>query len=191
MKIAILSIALAVATSFSAHAAEYLYSKLEMKTYDEMQNEVKLRIQKAEKEGNTDIDSARNRLRDALQLIFSRPNADNMVSQLIPLVRTPLKNIDAYESELSAVAGHAIDNLSDGKASATVRATGLLVLQNMMSELKPDAAHNPQIKAIFEKIRDAKVKVPDSVKNELLMRSSIKAGTPPSELAAKILNGGK
>lgn len=192
MKTAFLSIAVALTlTPISSQASEYLYSKLQMKNYDEMQNEVKARVQKAEKEADADADSAKNRLRDALQLIFSRPNSDNMVSELVPIVRTPLKNLDAYEEELGSVVEHCIDTLSDKKADVAIRSTSLLVLQNMLSELKPDVPNNPKIKALFAKIRDAKISIPDAVKSELLMRSSIKAGLSPSETAAKILGGGK
>jgi hypothetical protein len=178
-------------TAQSLYAAEYLYSKLQMKSYDEMVTEVKARVQKAERVGQDDTDEAKKILRDSLVLIFSRPNRDNMVSQLTPIVRTPLKNLDSYEDTISDIASDAVTQLKGKKSSAVSRATQMIVLENIMSEMKPDVQSNATVKAIFTTIRDAKISVPDDVKNELRMRSALKPMASPSDVAAKVLAGAK
>lgn len=191
LKLSKLFLLLVIFASCGAFASEYLYSKLQMKSFDEMMNEVKARVQKAEKDGNEDVESAKTRLKDALLLIFSRPNRDNMVSQLIPTVRSPLKNLEAYEDTISDLADDALAKLAIKSAKPDAKATALIILENIMSELKPDINSNPKVKSIFEKIRDAKIVVGNDIKNELRMRSSLKPSASPSEIAAKVLAGAK
>jgi hypothetical protein len=177
--------------SANVFAADLLYSKLQVKTYDEMQKEIKARVQAAEKSGGDDAAEAKKTLKEALTLILSRPNSDNMVSQLSPLVRSPLKNLDAFEDVMSEITEVALLRLHDKSAKPEVKATNLFVLLNLMSELKPEVDSNPKVKAIFEKIRDENIVVGAEIKNELRMRSSIKSPPSPSEIAAKVVPAAK
>jgi len=72
-----------------------------------------------------------------------------------------------------------------------VRATGLIVLENIMSEMKPDVQSNEKVKAMFKNIKDSHLVVTDDVKSELRMRSALKPMASPSEIAAKVLAGAK
>ena len=177
--------------SANVFAADLLYSKLQVKTYDEMQKEIKARVQAAEKSGGDDAAEAKKTLKEALTLILSRPNSDNMVSQLSPLVRSPLKNLDAFEDVMSEITEVALLRLHDKSTKPEVKATNLFVLLNLMSELKPEVDSNPKVKAIFEKIRDENIVVGAEIKNELRMRSSIKSPPSPSEIAAKVVPAAK
>ena len=174
-------------TSASARAGEYLYYKLQMKNYDQMQNAVNARVRLAEKIGDSDTARAKNVLQNALLLILSRPDSDDMVSELIPLVREPLRNLGAYNEEMSSIVDDAIVNVGDKHAKPATRTTSLFILKNVMSELRPEVSRNKKIKAIFEHIRDAKIKIPDAIKSDLFIRSSMKPGPSPSDIAAKIL----
>ena len=44
---------------------------------------------------------------------------------------------------------------------------------------------------IFESIRDAKISIPNDIKSEMRMRSSLKVSASPSDIAIKVLNGAK
>jgi hypothetical protein len=131
-------------------ASEYFYSDLRMLNYDDMLNRVKNRVLKAEKVANDDVDEAQAELRNAVQLVLARPNSDNMVSQLLPTVRTPLRNLEVYESTLLEITDAAITTLKDKKAEAKRQATALVILTNLMSELKPDLANNKNSREICE-----------------------------------------
>lgn len=169
------------------NSAEYIYSHLQMKSYDEMLAEVKKRVISAERSSAEDLDEAKSKLKDALQLIFSRPNPDNMVSQLVPTVRVPLRNIEAYESVIEEIAVKAINTTKNKKGSTAQQATGLIILENIMSELKPDVKSNKNVHSIFAQIRDAKIEVSDKIKKELRMRAMMKAPPSPSALAKQII----
>ncbi|OFZ18708.1 MAG: hypothetical protein A2Z20_04970 [Bdellovibrionales bacterium RBG_16_40_8] len=160
-----------------------------MKTYDEMSNRVKKRIIVAEKKAETDPDSAKANLKDALQLIFSRPNSDNMVSQLVPTVKSRLKNFASYESTVDEIVTATLDEIKKTKSAANKQATSLIILENILSEFKPDVKNNKVVKVFFEKIRNAKIEVSSKVKTEFRMRSMLKPPASPSAVAEKILNG--
>ncbi len=170
-----------------ANAGHYVYSDLQMKTYDEMQESVNALVSEAQEISDDDMDGAKTKLQAALQLIFSRPNTDNMVSQLVPLARTPLRNVEAYESTVQKIATDAIVMAKNKKAASRDAATAIIILNNIMSELKPDIKSNKAVHAIFKSIRDARIKVDTKVKNELSMRAMIKVFETPSELAKKII----
>jgi hypothetical protein len=172
-------------------AGSYRYSELQMLTFDDMQGLVKKHVQAAEKMGDEDTDGARIELREALQLIFSRPNTDNMVSQLIPTVRTPLRNLEAFESSVIEIADGAIEILKDKKAKAPEKATSHVVLANIMSEMKPDIKNSTAVADMFKKIRDSKLEVTNDVKNELRMRGSMKPPASPSEIARRVIGPAK
>jgi hypothetical protein len=170
-----------------SNAGGYVYSDLRMKDYDEMQSEVRSRITSAEQVADADMDDAKSKLKDALQLILSRPNTDNMVSQLVPNVRTPLRNVDAFEITLNEIATQAIADAKNEKLPPKNAATAFIILENLLSELKPEAKTNGEIGKIFLSIRDARIKVPDRVKSELKLRAMIKDPGSPSEIAEKII----
>ena len=169
------------------HAAQFIYSKLQMKNYDQMQNEVNARVRHAESISSSDAALAKTELRTALDLIFSRPGSGNMVSELVPLVRTPLKNMGDYNSALSQIVTHAISNFKNNHLNSAERATGLIVLRNVMSELRPDIRQK-NIQVLFVRIRNAHLKIPKAVRSELFLRGSISVGESPSKIAATILN---
>lgn len=168
-------------------AGNYNYADLQMKNFEEMQSRINARIKQAELASSTNNKMATVILRDALQLIFSRPNNDNMVSQLVPPVRTLLKNLEVYESTLNEISIDMIKEITNQKQKAQVRGTSLLVLNNLMSETKPEAKNNEAIRKIFIMIRDAKLKVADDVKGEMHLRSMLHAPPSPSDVAKKIL----
>lgn len=177
----------AESSSKSEGSGGIVYSELAMRDYDEMMGEIKHRIQSAEKMSDDNIDEAKAELKFALLLILSRPDTDNMVSKLVPLVRTPLKNIDAYESVLNDIVTRAIHTAKDLSAKPRIGATSLIILENFMGELKPDTKNNAEIREIFVKIRDAKIVPSKAVQTEMKMRAMMKTGFSPSEAAKKII----
>ncbi len=169
-----------------AHAVQFIYSKLQMKNYDQMRNEVRVRVRQAEKISDANPAGAKIELQTALDLIFSRPTTGNMVSELVPMVRTPLRNMGGYHVALSHIVNQAISNLKNNDLSAPVRTTGLIVLKNVMSELRPDL-RDKKIRVLFVRIQDAHLKIPKAVRSELFLRGSIPVGMSPSKIAAMIL----
>lgn len=176
-------------------AKEYPYNELMTKDYDEMQASVRkgvLQAKKAarekQKEGDEDgaDQEAISLLRDTVQFILSRPDKDFMVSKLMPLVRKELVNYGAFEVSLETVATQAIMTLKSDKAATTTKSTAVFILENLMSEIKPEIELKPEFKKIVEQIRDAKIKIPDAVAADRKMTSMFKT-ISPSDTAKDIL----
>jgi hypothetical protein len=134
-----------------------------------------------------EVPEATQKLRLAFKTILSRPNGDNMVSQLIPMVKGRLRDLNAYEDTLYGLADEAIYALTKGKEKPAQKATNLIVLENIISEFRPEVENNKEIKRVFEKIRDSKIKVPKKVINDLRLRGMYKPKSSPSLLAEKII----
>lgn len=181
--------------SISAQAARYKYNELQIKDYDEMSKEVEALIRKAketaiekqQQEMTEEGDRlAVESLRNALKLIFSRPNKDNMVAKLVPSVKKELMNFNAYEDTLASLVTEAITILKSEKMPVVYRSTALFVLENIMSELKPMIDENEEYRKLVQKIKEADIKVSQEVANNRRLVSMYET-TSPSETAEKIL----
>lgn len=164
------------------------YSKLQMRDLDQMRSEVNELVAEARQNINDeDKEQATSNLKRACILIFSRPNGDNMVSILFSEVKAKLKDLEAYESTLENIIDHTIKILNDAKEKPAVRATQVIILENIMSELKPEIKNNEKVKALYVKIRDAKIKIPSAVKNDFLLKGQSNNRKSPSKIAEDII----
>lgn len=180
-------------SGFESHAERYKYNTLQTEDYDQMREKVQQRVLKAkgilkkQKDLSEPADQeAVDELREALLLILSRPNYDNMLSKLMPEVRKELSTLNAFEDSLHAVVSDAISAIDNEHLTKSDRATSLIVLENVLSEFKPELSDKEDIRKLFEKIRDANIKIPKIVEKELRMRSMV-GKTSPSVKAKKIL----
>lgn len=170
------SISLAVILLFNAPVLAELYphkfTELQIKDYDQMTqmvedkvNEskeiaIKMQEQGLDEEGDK---AAINKLKEALELILSRPNKDNMVAKLAPTVRTELNNYSAFESTMTSVAAQAIKAIKNDSLSTVQRSTAVFVLENLLSEVKPVLSRNEDFRNMVRMIHDANIEIPDKV----------------------------
>lgn len=173
-----------------AEGHQYKYSDLVIRDYDEMNHEVQVRIRNAHKATKGKEDGgereAIEELRDALKLIFSRPNSDNMVSKLVPDVRRELSNFSAFEDTLSSLTAECLASVNDENAALSRRSTDLFVLENLLEEIRPEVASNEDLHRIVQRIADAKITVAHDVINDRKIRSMFKTKNP-TEIAQDIL----
>lgn len=181
----------ALTSTASAANHNYKYSDLVIRDYDEMSKEVQIRIRNAHKANKNGEDSSGDRaaieeLRDALKLIFSRPNSDNMVSKLTPDVRRELSGFSAYEDTISSLTAEALGVAGDKNATESARSTALFQLDNILSEIRPEIGTNEDLRRIVQRIKDADVRIADDVIRARKMRSMFSTKNP-SEYAEEIL----
>lgn len=175
-----------------ALAENYRYSSLIIKDYDEMRQMVQSRIKKAKavaegagEDSGKDAEAVEH-LRDALKLIFSRPDNDNMVAKLTPDVKRELTGFNAYEDSISSLAAECIELVKRKNATVSQQSTALFVLENMLREIKPEAVSNEDLQNVIKRIADADLKITDEVKRDRKIRSMY-ATKNPSEEAKSIL----
>lgn len=195
-------VALSLIFSPSIFASRYKYNELMLKDYDEMSRLINERIAQAKKISSAetqteDESSGQGRspsdneaiaiLRDGLLLCLSRPDKDNMLAKLIPILRKELINYSAFEDSLLAIANDAIAALKTASAPTATKSTYLFVLENIMAEMKPQLHEKKEYRSTLEKIRDAKIEVSKDVVKDRKLRSMFSTESP-SDLAATILN---
>lgn len=180
---------------FHANALRLKYNELQIKDYDEMSEMVNTHIRKAkglaiEKQQAGDIEMgdqmAVDELAKAITLIFARPDKDNMAAKLMPSVKKELMNYNAYDETLSTVASDALVDLGNDKLPVVIRATAIFVLENLMSEIRPQLGDNEEYRNIVSKIAVAKIKVAKDVRNHRKLTGMYET-TSPSDTAKKLL----
>lgn len=190
----ILSILVGLALSLPSWSEYFKYNELQIKDYDEMLSMVRERIKKSNKilkgsnpdaEVTPDQESVES-LRQGLLLVLSRPNQDNMLAKLMPEIRKELNGLNAFEDSIDSLAQEALDGLNNTKLPVVVRSTYWFVLENILSEFKPEIRDKEDLKKTFVKIRDAKIEIPKDVKKDLKLRSMFKVESP-SDRAKRIL----
>jgi hypothetical protein len=174
-----------------ANAHNYKYSDLIIRDYDEMSSQVQIRIKNAHKANKDGEDSSGDReaieqLRDALKLIYSRPNTDNMASKLTPDVRRELNGYNAFEDTVSSLVAEAQANVKDEHATVAQRSTSFFILENILKEIRPEVAGNEDLQRVVKRVAEAGIKIPDDVIKDRKTRSMFNTKSP-TELAKEIL----
>lgn len=176
----------------SLWAVDLDYSTLQMNDLSQMNKEVQRLLAEAKQYNNDDDEeNAVSSLTEATVLIFSRPDSDNIISVLFRDVRPRLKDLGAFISVLNAITKKAINDIRDDQVKTKYRATKVILLENLMAELKPDLDKNEKIKELFAFIRDAEIKIPKDVRQHFLLKGMSSGKVSPSELAEKIIGKSK
>jgi hypothetical protein len=177
---------------FQLQAAQFKYNELMLKDYDEMLHMVNAKLKQARAVGSNTSDENVNdqeaieHLREAVKLILSRPDSDNMVAKLMPEVRKELSGYNAFEDVLSGLTAEEVAVAKDEKASVASRATALMVLENIIALVKPESVNNNDLRRLLDRIRSADIDLEDDVKHDFKLRAMFK--TPnPSATAKKVL----
>lgn len=173
-------------------AAMFKYNELMIKDYDEMYKMVQTKLKASRAVGSNSADENVNdaeaieHLREAMKLIYSRPNSDNMIAKLMPEVRKELTGYSAYEDSISGLTAEALEVIKNEKAATSQQATALFVLENIMSEVRPEAERNDDLRRVVERVAGAKIKVTNDVMKDLKLRGMYKTRNP-SDMAKDIL----
>lgn len=174
------------------HGRNYKYSDLVIRDYDEMNRAVQKHVrnaQKAIKKGGDEGErEAIEEMRDALKLILSRPNSDNMVAKLTPEVRRELSAFSAYEDTMASLAAECLVRVKDQNLTVARRSTDLFVLENMLNEIHPEIQRNEDMQRIVKRIADAHIQIDGDVINDRKIRSMFKTRNP-SDMAQEMLKG--
>lgn len=180
----------------AADKVEYDSNQLLMKSADDISELVRKKIKKAQeiqaKQEETDSTEfmaepeAVEELKSALRIVLARIDQDGTRANAFARLRRELVDLHAVEKTLDAIADEAIEHIRDSSTTPRRVGTYVIMLDNLMSEIKPEVKSNPKFKATIEKIRDANLKISDERKNKIKM-SSLPTPVSPSETAAKIV----
>ena len=196
-------IVLAFCAQNSATAKLYKYTDLHLKDYEQMSKLVNQHLDAAQKiidettsktdeidKGTLSRDDeadqkAIEELCQALQLIFSRPNRDNMVEKLIPDIRRQLKNFNSFEDTLETLLGEALQGVKSKNLSIVIRSTYLFLIENLMEEIQPQLTDNKRFYGFYVRIREADLEVPKEIIKD--RRKRMYKRFNPSAIAKQVL----
>jgi hypothetical protein len=166
------------------------YRELMLKDYDEMAAIVKKHVKQAHKivlssDSNSDWQrEAQAELTKAERIILSRPNSDNMVAKLTLEVRREMTDVGNYDDILETMTHEGLQALDPNmNLPVSMKTTYSFLLENLMSELKPDLANDDRQRAMLEQIRDADLEIPYDVMRERKLQGMFLTESP--SLAAK------
>ena len=176
---------------------EFDSAQLLMKNAEQMNALVVKKIKKAEAiQKQQDVDDDRGivaepeaieQLEDATRIVFARPDQDGSRAVTFARLRRELTDLSSLNQVLQDLTHEGLEALrSDSQNSEREQGTYIVLLNNLMAEIKPEATSNPAFRQIIESIRDSKIQVSDKVRNQQLMRSMAQP-ISPSDYAAKIL----
>lgn len=174
---------------------EYDSSSLLIKNSDQVSEMIRKKIRQAQKvqsrqeeteDGEIQAEpEALDHLRDAMRIALSRPDQDGARSNLYSRVRRELVDLNSLDTVLMELTEEAIAELRNQDGPRRT-ATYIVLLENMMAELKPDALENPTYRKIFERIRDARITITDKARVQNLLRS-MSIPVSPSLTAEKMI----
>jgi len=135
--------------------AIFSYHRLFMKDLEQMDRYVRAKILESQKSESDQV----THLVDASLTLFSRPNLDNMIEKIAPILLAELSSNDLTEVVFSRMVDESLVAIKDlnKDVSAEAQITYLIALENWMLEMK-SRLHNEEIKKIYQKIAESDVK---------------------------------
>ena len=136
------------------------------------------------------INEQTQHLKEGALIAFSRPNEDVILDKVLSIVKNPLDDLTEWQDTLFQITQQSIDTIRQESETATAQLTASVVLENILSELKPDFTKQYQTGGfetdLIGKIAAADLKLSQNLLKEKklnLMRSN----SSPSALAQKLI----
>jgi hypothetical protein len=175
---------------------EFDSRQLLMKDAEQISDLVKTKIQRAEKiqaarsedETNTAVAApeAIDQLKDGARIILSRPDQDGSRAKVFGRLRSELLDLNSFYEVLDELTQEALAALKNSQTPMRHQGTYVVLLENLLAEIKPEVAKSEDIQKIVIRIRDSDLKISESLKRRSRL-DSMSVLISPSETAAKIL----
>ena len=163
----------------------YQYQELTLMDLDQMTKLVQDKLKESKS-----ADAKTVPLKECLQAIYSRPDADRMIDKVITPIRMELQELDQYDRIINALTDEALNALKNTRNfKPAVQVTYAIFLENLMGDIRRQAeAENNLERKLLVKIKKADIKITKEAANERKVRTLTESRSP-SEVASDILNG--
>ena len=125
-------------------------------------------------------------LEEALKMLFSRPNVDNLVAPLVEDLERELETLNSLESSFQNIVKSSLQTLGNKSLSSAVRITAVLCLNNLLLNIKNKTLEKVGLAQVVCKLADKKIKIPRSIQKDSLFKS-LYIESSPSKLAREIM----
>lgn len=130
-------------------------------------------------------------LQEGVLICLSRPDEDSVVEKILSTVKTPLEDNGLWETSVENLINESIAAIKDSSRSSADQVTYSVVLENMISELRPDFIKqykSPGFESrMIEKIAVSEVELNGPAKAEKKL-NLMRSGSSPSEISQKLLD---
>lgn len=162
----------------------YSYTQLKLLDLEQMSDLIQDRLNRYKK---TDQEQFLN---EAFQICFVRPNQDGMVEKLVESIRYGLDSNEQWEQLVEANVKQAIEQLKSESTPVSDQVSYLFLLQNLLSEFKPDYEkqdESPQFESsIVEMLAQAAIPLRQEAINEARLNLMLIPNSP-SVLAGELV----
>jgi hypothetical protein len=144
---------------------EYDSNQLMMKSADDISFIVRKKIKRAQDIQNRQVKTddedvspeaaAVRQLKDATRIVLARPDQDGTRSAAFLQLRRELQDVNSVDQVLADLAAEGIFALRTSTVTIRRQSTYLVILENLIAELRPEASTNAEFKSIIQKIADA------------------------------------
>ncbi len=129
-------------------------------------------------------------LKEGLLIALARPNEDIILDKIINIVRYPLEDSDEWESTIQTIVYQCILTFKSEKFKAVDQITSAVVLENLISEFKPQFMMQAKKKGfetlIIEKIAQARLRFSKAAEQEQKL-NQMRSSATPSDLASRLI----
>ncbi len=161
----------------------YTYNQLTLKDLDQMSALVKNKLKESKSADAGKVVP----IKEGLQAVFSRPNADDMIEKISPPLRTALEQEDATEKVFTDLVTEAINALTNTRNfKKEVQVTYAIFLENVISEFKPNLKKESFEYKIVKRIADSSIELTKDAQKDRKLRL-MQESASPSMIAKKVL----
>ena len=129
-------------------------------------------------------------LKEGVLITFSRPNEDVILDKVLSIVKNPLDDLVEWQDTLFQITQQSIETIQQESGSVSEQVTAAVVLENILSELKPDFMKQYETGGfetdIIAKIANANLKLGQSLLKEKKL-NLMRTNASPSALAQKLI----
>lgn len=162
----------------------YTYNQLTLKDLDQMSTLVKNKLKESKSADAGKVVP----IKEGLQAVFSRPNADDMIEKISPPLRTALEQEDATEKVFADLVTEAINALTNTRNfKKEVQVTYAIFLENVISEFKPNLKKESFEYKIVKRIADSSIELTKDAQKDRKLRL-MQESASPSIIAKKVLD---
>lgn len=132
-------------------------------------------------------DKAVSPLRNTLKMLLSRPDNDGLLRKLSPNVISEMNTLGVFESVVGELIQQGVNEVDDKTLDPKVRTTALIMLNNLLSTIRPLTLDNTDLAKEVCQLADKDMSIPKIVQKNAKLTTMFNT-TKPTDLAKKIMN---
>ncbi len=171
----------------TVYASSYDYNKLRFMDYNQLRQIKNSAINASRKYSYPrQAELTIKPLKETMTMLLSRPNDDNLATDLLTDLESELETLNAYEKTLQEIIDERLQVIKNKKLPSDVRTTAALSIKNLLLEIKPKSLGNVELAKVICRLADRSIKIPKDIQKSSMFKS-LYLEKSPSKVAQKIM----